>query len=172
MTNEVIYGEKPINPDASYVELRRKDDTKLDVDICYEGSHNVCHLILKNKNYYEPFRDALIQDLKDYGEEEGVMILINSVQAQDYHEQWVDYDMPAWDTNILVSMNEIDNYIEEVSSRLEYYCEGHTFGGTVMKYNIDLKQPLGKYSVDYWRGVMATLNWITCGDEKHNSEVY
>lgn len=172
MINEVIYGEKPINPNASYVELIRKDDTKLDVDICCEGFHEVWHLILKNKNYYEPFRDALIQDLKDYGEEEGVLILIDSVQAQDYHEQWIDYDEPACNTNILVSMDEIDDYIEEVSSRLEYYCEGHTFGGAVIKYNIDFRKPLGNYSVDYWRGVLATLHWITMGDDKHDSEVY
>lgn len=183
MKNEVIYGEKPINANASYVELIRKDDNKLTVDICIEGSHSVCNLVLKDESCYEPFKAALIQDLNDCVDEYGIGILIDAVQAMDYHEKWIDYDDPAWNTEVCVSMDEIDEYISEVETRLLVHYERSDLltdlsdkPATEIKQlckdnNVQYNDVLDGESEDYWRGVLATLRWITMGSEKHDSDV-
>lgn len=183
MKTEVIYGEKPINPNASYAELIRKDDNKLTVDICCNGKHSVCNLVLKDESYYEPFKEALIQDLNDYAEDEGIGTLIDSVQSMDYHEKWINYDSPAWDTDILVSMDEIDDYIREVETRLIVHYDNSNLATDISDMskeeikqlckedNVEYNNVLGGKSEDYWCGVLATLRWITNGDTKFDDDV-
>ena len=184
MKSEIIYGKKT-NP-TSYVELVLKDDNKLDVVMRDKNNDvaTVCHLSLKNEHCYETFKEALIQDLKEYmDDEDDVYTLIDSVQAQDYHDKWVDYADSAWDTEVLVSTDDIDKYMEEVVTRITLYYEKlgmltDTTDETLSAirkacwdYDIDPKKPLGDFREEYWYGVLATLNWITSNDEKHDYQV-
>lgn len=167
MKKEVIYGEKPENPNPEYVELTIKDDGKLDIDLC--GS--VWHLIMKDINKYDEFKEEVlkaIKEIKKSGDEIGS--LTDFIQSQDWHDEYVDFDCPAYDTEILVDIDEIDDYVKEVSARLMYTIEGECDAQKMFKYKINPQNPLGNFSFEYWTGVMATLNWITMGSEKHDIE--
>lgn len=167
MKNELIYGQKPDITSATYVELNRKEDNKLDVIISVEGNLTTWHLIMKNPDKYEAFKAALIDEISEYS----IEWINDTIQGQDIHDDYeLEYDCPAQDTAILVSMDEIDDYISEVSTRLTFYIEGKCFGVDLLKHKIDPRKPLGNYSYDYWAGVMSALNWITMGGEKHDVE--
>lgn len=182
MKKEVIYGIKPADPNPTFVELTLKDDNKLDINICYEGDENVWHLIMKNPDKYQAFKDELIKEANQSPDE--IWMLNEFVDGQDVHDNYeLDFDCPAQNTKVLVSMDEIDDYIEEVENRLEvmYTNEGcltdlsdkpqYVIDALCHLYNIDPKQPLDNFSDDYWCGVLATLRWITMGSEKHDSQV-
>jgi hypothetical protein len=169
MKNEIIYGQKPDMESANYIELTLKDENKLDVSIGYKGEPTVWHFIMKNPDKYEAFKTELINAVDEC--EDGIWKLNDLIQAEDIHDDYeLEYDCPAQDTAILVSMDEIDDYISEVSSRLTFYIEGECSGVDMFKHKIDPRKPLGNYSYDYWAGVMSVLNWITMGSEKHDTE--
>lgn len=52
----------------------------------------------------------------------------------------LEYDCPAQDTAILVSMDEIDDYIKEVSARLTFFIEGECESEDMFKYKINPKE--------------------------------
>lgn len=166
MKTELIYGHKP-NSTASYVEITRKDNNKIDVDICYNNAPSVWHLVMNNPDKYEEFKRDLLDEANKATD--GIWELNDFIQCciDDYD---IEYDSPAHDTEVLVSIEEIDEYIEEVSTRLDFCREGHAKAEKMFRHKIDPTNPLGYYSMDYWLGVMATLNWITMGSEKHDSE--
>ena len=169
MKNELIYGQKPDMETANYVELTIKDENKLDVVIGYKGEPTVWHLIMKNPDKYEAFKAELIKAIDEC--EDGIWELNDLIQAEDIHDDYeLEYDCPAQDTAILVSMDEIDDYIKEVSARLTLFIEGECDSEDMFKYKINPKKPFGTYSYEYWAGVMSVLNWITMGSEKHDVE--
>lgn len=169
MKNELIYGQKPDMETANYVELTIKDENKLDVVIGYKGEPVVWHLIMKNPDKYEAFKAELIKAIDEC--EDGIWELNDLIQAEDIHDDYeLEYDCPAQDTAILVSMDEIDDYIKEVSARLTLFIEGECDSEDMFKYKINPKKPFGTYSYEYWAGVMSVLNWITMGSEKHDVE--
>lgn len=169
MKNEIIYGQKPDMESANYIELTLKDENKLDVSIGYKGEPTVWHLIMKNPDKYEAFKAELIKAVDEC--EDGIWELNDLIQAEDIHDDYeLEYDCPAQDTAILVSMDEIDDYIKEVSARLTLFIEGKCDSEDVFKYKINPKKPFGTYSYEYWAGVMSVLNWITMGSEKHDVE--
>lgn len=182
MKNELIYGQKPDMESANYVELTLKDENKLDITIGFMGEPIVWHLIMKNPSKYEAFKAELKAACTDCGDD--TCDLNDFIQAQDIHDNYeLEFDCPAQDTAILVTMQEIDDYINEVETRLEVQChnEGCLTGLSGQSKevinaichlnNINLKNPLGSFSDDYWRGVLATLRWITMGSNKHDSQV-
>lgn len=182
MKNELIYGQKPDMESANYIELTLKDENKLDVSIGYKGEPTVWHFIMKNPDKYEAFKAELINAVDEC--EDGIWELNDLIQAVDIHDDYeLEYDCPAQDTTILVTMKEINDYINEVETRLEvqYQNEGCLTGlsgqseeiinATCHLNNIEFKKPLGNFSKDYWRGILATLRWITMGGEKHDSQV-
>ena len=65
----------------------------------------------------------------------------------------------------MVSVDEIDDYIKEVSARLTFFIEGKCDAEDMFRYKINPKKPFGNYSYEYWAGVMSALNWITMGSE-------
>lgn len=169
MKNELIYGQKPDMETANYVELTIKDENKLDVIIGYKGEPTVWHLIMKNPDKYEAFKAELIKAADEC--EDDIGELNDLIQAEDIHDDYeLEYDCPAQDTAILVSMDEIDDYIKEVSARLILFIEGECNSEDMFKYKINPKKPFGTYSYEYWAGVMSVLNWITMGSEKHDVE--
>lgn len=169
MKNELIYGQKPDMETANYVELTIKDENKLDVVIGYKGEPTVWHLIMKNPDKYEAFKAELIKAIDEC--EDGIWELNDLIQAEDIHDDYeLEYDCPAQDTAILVSMDEIDDYIKEVSARLTLFIEGECDSEDMFKYKINPKKPFSTYSYEYWAGVMSVLNWITMGSEKHDVE--
>lgn len=169
MKNELIYGQKPDMETANYVELTIKDENKLDVIIGYKGEPTVWHLVMKNPDKYEAFKAELIKAADEC--EDGIWELNDLMQAEDIHNDYeLEYDCPAQDTAILVSMDEIDDYIKEVSARLILFIEGECNSEDMFKYKINPKKPFGTYSYEYWAGVMSVLNWITMGSEKHDVE--
>lgn len=169
MKNELIYGQKPDMETANYVELTIKDENKLDVIIGYKGEPTVWHLVMKNPDKYEAFKTELIKAVDEC--EDGIWELNDLIQAEDIHDDYeLEYNCPAQDTAILVSMDEIDDYIKEVSARLTLFIEGECNSGDMFKYKINPKNPFGNYSYEYWAGVMSALNWITMGSEKHDVE--
>jgi len=169
MKNELIYGQKPDMESANYVELTLKDENKLDVTIGFMGELTVWHLIMKNPSKYETFKAELKAACAECGDD--TCDLNDFIQAQDIHDNYeLEYDCPAQDTAILVSMDEIDDYIKEVSARLTLFIEGKCESEDMFKYKINPKKPFGNYSYEYWAGVMSTLNWITMGSEKHDVE--
>lgn len=120
MKNELIYGQKPDMETANYVELTIRDKNKLDVIIGYKGEPTVWHLIMKNPDKYEAFKAELIKSADEC--EDDIWELNDLIQAEDIHDDYeLEYDCPAQDTAILVSMDEIDDYIKEVSARLTLY---------------------------------------------------
>ena len=169
MKNEIIYGQKPDMESANYIELTLKGENKLDVSIGYKGEPTVWHLIMKNPDKYEAFKAELIKAIDEC--EDGIWELNDLIQAEDIHDDYeLEYDCPAQDTAILVSMDEIDDYIKEVSARLTLFIEGECDSEDMFKYKINPKKPFGTYSYEYWAGVMSVLNWITMGSEKHDVE--
>lgn len=169
MKNELIYGQKPDMETANYVELTIRDKNKLDVIIGYKGEPTVWHLIMKNPDKYEAFKAELIKSADEC--EDDIWELNDLIQAEDIHDDYeLEYDCPAQDTAILVSMDEIDDYIKEVSARLTLFIEGECESEDMFKYKINPKKPFGNYSYEYWSGVMSALNWITMGSEKHDVE--
>lgn len=169
MKNEIIYGQKPDMESANYIELTLKGENKLDVSIGYKGEPTVWHLIMKNPDKYEAFKAELINAVNEC--EDGIWELNDLIQAEDVHNDYeLEYDCPAQDTAILVSMDEIDDYIKEVSARLTLFVEGECESEDMFKYKINPKKPFDNYSYEYWAGVMSALNWITMGSEKHDVE--
>lgn len=169
MKNEIIYGQKPDMESANYIELTLKDENKLDVSIGYKGEPTVWHLIMKNPDKYEAFKAELIKAVDEC--EDDIWELNDLIQAEDIHDDYeLEYDCPAQDTAILVSMDEIDDYIKEVSARLTLFIEGECDSEDMFKYKINPKKPFDNYSYEYWAGVMSVLNWITLGSEKHDVE--
>ena len=171
MKTEVIFGQKPINPDSSYIELKL-DGNKLQVDLCNEGAHSVWHLIMNDVSKYDALKEEFAKAAKEIFAEAGdIGYFIDVIQGQDIHDDYdLEYDVPANDTAILVSLEEIDEYVKEVSARLLCEFEGSCNQADAIKFKINPKKPLGDYSYDYWAGVMSTLNWITMGSEKHDTE--
>lgn len=169
MKSEIIYGQKPDIESMSYIELTLKDDNKLDVKIVLKEDTTVWHLIMKDMTKYEAFKENLIEWVTEFADD---LFAINDfIQAEDIHEIYnLEYDVPAQDTQILVSIDEIDDYIDEVSTLLQYCIEGCANGAKMFEHEINPINPLGNHSLDYWLGVMATLNWITMGGEKHDAE--
>lgn len=169
MKNEIIYGQKPDMESANYIELTLKGENKLDVSIGYKGEPTVWHLIMKNPDKYEAFKAELINAVDEC--EDGIWELNNLIQAEDIHDDYeLEYDCPAQDMAILVSMDEIDDYIKEVSARLTLFIEGECESEDMFKYKINPEKPFDNYSYEYWAGVMSVLNWITMGSEKHDVE--
>lgn len=167
MKKEVIYGEKPVNPNPEYVELTLKDDGKLDINLCGE----VWHLIMKDINRYEEFKAEVLKAIKEIkGGGDDIGYLTDFIQSQDWHDEYVDFDCPACDTEVLVTIDEIDDYVKEVSARLICAIEGECDAKDMFKYKIKPDNPFDGFSPEYWTGVMATLNWITMGSEKHDPE--
>lgn len=167
MKSEIIYGKKT-NP-TSYIEFTLNDNGRLDICINWVKQKSVWHLIMKDPTKYEAFKKEMIEDIEKYPDE--LWWVNDFVQAEDIHEKYgLSFDIPATDTDIYVSIEAIDEYIEEVSARLTYYIEGKCDAKRMFRYRIDPKKPLGGFSFDYWNGVMATLNWLTTGGEKHDSE--
>lgn len=169
MKNEIIYGQKPDMESANYIELTLKGKNKLDVSIGYKGEPTVWHLIMKNPDKYEAFKAELIKAVSEC--EDDIWELNDLIQAEDVHNDYeLEYDCPAQDTAILVSMDEIDDYIKEASARLTLFIEGKCESEDMFKYKINPNKPFGNYSYEYWAGVMSALNWITMGSEKHDVE--
>ena len=167
MKKEVIYGEKPVNPNPEYVELTLKDDGKLDINL----SGSVWHLIMKDASRYDEFKAEVLKAIEEIkADGDTIDYLTDYIQSEDWHNEYVDYDCPACDTEVLVTIDEIDDYVKEVSARLTYVTEGECDAADMFKYKINPNKPLGGFSLEYWTGVMATLNWITMGSEKHDPE--
>lgn len=184
--SEIIYGQKPLFPDRSYVELVRKDNNKLDLIHSIKGNVYTHHYVLKDASYYEPFKAFILQMVDpNESDEENVIGIAEGGTVEDAFE-WVDYDNPAWDTTLAVEINELDRYLFEAETRLEihYYKEGYYFqdlddkseGEIINLCNfsgINYNKPLDGYSTDYWEGVVSTLRYLTLADEgKHSCDVF
>lgn len=184
MKTEVIFGQKPINPDSSYIELKL-DGNKLQVDLCNEGTHSVWHLIMNDVSKYDALKEEFTKAAKEIFAEAGdIGYFIDVIQGQDIHDNYdLEYDNPSCDTDVLVSMEDIDKYIEEVETRLiVHYTQDGLWTDISDKSETEInvmcracgvnpRKPLEHISEDWWRGVLATLRWITTNDTKFDDDV-
>lgn len=125
-----------------------------DLDIIFQFSEDTDWFSakLKSHNCYELLFNELVSLLNETAEEDKMVVINDTIQAEDFQEKY--FDGPVHINIPMRTGDEVSEYEDEAFHYVSQIRNG--------------EKTCSDWEYGYWSGVMATLRWVLGDEEKDN----